>query len=132
MRKWATILWHRPQCLPKLTCQPVIESAGVILDGARQRAQVDGHVVHLTARESAVLSVLMARAGRVVCRPALAAAAWGAVQVDPGALDRLVNRLRRRLEPSPLSPIRLHRVGNAGYTFGPAPSPRVGPPEPPS
>ena len=60
--------------------------------------------VHLTARETAVLHVLMARIGQVVYYSALAAAAWGIARVDPGALDRLVNRLRRRIEPSPHRP----------------------------
>ncbi len=54
----------------------MIQSNGVVLDPQRRRVQVDGYVVHLTARESAVLAVLMTRAGQVVYRPALAAAAW--------------------------------------------------------
>ncbi|MGH3769322.1 MAG: winged helix-turn-helix domain-containing protein [Pseudonocardiaceae bacterium] len=91
---------------------------GVVLDAPRRRVHVDGYVVHLPARELAVLRVLMARGGQVVYRPALVAAAWGTSQGDHHALDRVVNRLRRRLEPSPLSPARLHRVGDTGYIFG--------------
>jgi DNA-binding response OmpR family regulator len=96
-----------------------MESGGVMLDSPRRRIQVDGYVVHLSARETAVLRALMTRAGRVVYRPVLAAAAWGGdVEADRCPLDRLMGQLRRRLEPSPLSPVRLHRVGDTGYLFG--------------
>jgi DNA-binding response OmpR family regulator len=68
-----------------------IEANGVIFDGLRRRVQVDGYLVHLPAREAAVLSLLM---------------------------TRLLRRLQRRLAPSPVSPIRIHRVGDNGYVFG--------------
>lgn len=92
-----------------------------MLDGPRRRVQVDGYVVHLTARETAVHAVLMTRAGRVVSRPALAAVAWGATTVHHRTLDRLLSRLGRRIEPSPMSPARLRRVGDEGYVFGSTP-----------
>jgi phosphate transport system protein len=91
-----------------------IEADGVVLDVARRRVHVDGHVVHLPAREAAVLRVLMTRPGQVVYRAALIDAAGTA---HHRALDRLVRRLRRRLQPSPLSPARLHRVGETGYLY---------------
>ena len=92
-----------------------IEADGVVLDVARRRVHVDGHVVHLPAREAAVLRVLMTRAGQVVYRAALGDAAGTA---HHRALNRLVRRLRRRLQPSPLCPTRLHRVGDTGYLYG--------------
>jgi DNA-binding response OmpR family regulator len=95
-----------------------MEADGVVLDGLRRRVQVDGYLVHLPAREAAVLSVLMARSGQVVYRSALVAAAGGTGWVRHAAVDRLLRRLRRRLEPSPVSPARLRRVGDTGYIFG--------------
>jgi phosphate transport system protein len=99
------------------TSDQLVEVNGVVLDVARRRAIVDGYVVHLPARETAVLSVLMARAGQIVYRTALATAA-GTTGDAHRAVDRMVRRLRRRLQPSPLSPARLHRVGDTGYLFG--------------
>lgn len=126
-RRWI-ILWRPARRAAMLTYRPVIETHGVVLDSLRRRVQVDGYVVHLSARETAVLRALMTRAGRVVYRPVLAAAAWGGdIEADHCPLDRLLGRLRRRLEPSPLSPVRLHRVGDAGYLFGSRPDPDVTP-----
>ena len=96
----------------------LIEADGVLLDVPRRRADVDGYLLHLPARETALLSLLMARAGQVVHRAALAAAAGTTDQAHHRTLDRMVRRLRRRLQPSPLSPDRLHRVGDTGYLFG--------------
>ncbi|MGH2842724.1 MAG: winged helix-turn-helix domain-containing protein [Solirubrobacteraceae bacterium] len=100
----------------------VLEADGVVLDGLRRRVQVDGYIVYLPAREAAVLSVLMSRSGQVVHRTALVDAAWGAHRAPHGAVDRLLRRLRRRIELSPLSPARLHRVGDNGYIFGSCPN----------
>ena len=99
----------------------LLEANGVVLDSLRRRVQVDGYIVHLPARETAVLRVLMARSAQIVYRIALVDAAWGAHGVSHRAMDRLLRRLRRRLEPSPLSPVRLHRVGDTGYIFGACP-----------
>jgi len=129
LRKRWVLLWRLARPGAKLTYRPVMEAHGVVLDSVRQRLQVDGYVVHLSARETAVLRALMTRAGRVVYRPVLAAAAWGGdIEAGHCPLDRLLGRLRRRLEPSPLSPARLHRVGDAGYLFGAHPDPDVTPP----
>lgn len=111
--------WRRVRRTTKLTYRPVLERDGVVLDRVRQNVQVDGHVVDLSARETAVLQALMIRSGRVVHRPVLAAAAWGSdIEADHCPLDRLLDQLRHRLQPSPLSPTRLYRVGDTGYVFG--------------
>jgi DNA-binding response OmpR family regulator len=116
MRTWSTILRRRPR--PQSTTQEqVIQADGVVLDVPRRRAQVDGYLVHLPAREASVLGVLLAHAGQVVHRAALADAA-GDIDQTHRDLDRLMHRLRRRIEPSPLTPARLHRVGDTGYLFG--------------
>ena len=108
--------WARP---PAQTPQQVIQAGGVVLDLPRRRAQVDGYLVHLPAREAALLSLLLTHADQIVYRPALAAAAGNTNPTDHRDLDRLLHRLRRRIQPSPLSPTRLHRVGDTGYLFSP-------------
>jgi DNA-binding response OmpR family regulator len=122
MPQWSTILWRHRQGTAGVARGQVMESNGVVLDGPRRRVQVDGYVVHLSARETAVLRVLMARTGRVVYGPSLAITAWGTTRVEHGAVDRLLGRLRRRIEPSPVSPARLRRIDGAGYIFGSAPA----------
>ncbi len=128
MLTWSITLWHRVRRTAEVPHLTVMESDGVVLDGPRRCVLADGYVVHLTARETAVLGALMARAGQVVYRSTLAAAAWGTTQADYDALDRLLSRLRRRIEPSPLSPIRLTRAGDAGYIFGSTPARHIHPP----
>lgn len=118
MLTWSNMLRSRV----RTSYQQVMEVGGVVFDAPRRRLLVDGHVVQLPAREATVLGVLMARPGRVVYRPALAEAAWGTHRARHRAADRLLRRLRRRLEPSPLSPVRLRRVGGTGYTFGSTPN----------
>jgi DNA-binding response OmpR family regulator len=61
----------------------------------------------------------MARPGQVVHRSALLSAVWSDTsRAHYTAVDRLLRRLRRRLEPSPVSLTRIHRIGEAGYLFG--------------
>lgn len=55
--------WHRARQAARLCYRPIMESGGVMLDSPRRRIQVDGYVVHLSARETAVLRALMTRAG---------------------------------------------------------------------
>lgn len=74
---------------PVVASHEVIEADGVLLHVARRRAHVDGHAVHLPARETAALSVLMTRAGQVIYRNALADAAGIAHQGYSPAPRRL-------------------------------------------
>jgi DNA-binding response OmpR family regulator len=120
MLTWSTMLRRRPRLQAKPQ-QQVVEADGVVLDVSRRRLHVDGHLVHLPAREAAVLGLLMAHAGQVVYRAALTEATWGTDPAHHNDVDRLIRRLRRRIQPSPLSPARLRRVGDTGYTFGCAP-----------
>lgn len=121
MLTWSMMLWHRSWPQGRATCGQVQEADGVVFDSPRRRMLVDGYLVHLPAREAAVLSVLMARPGQLVYRPVLVDAGWGAQRAHHGVVDQLMRRLRRRLEPSPVSPARLRRVGDAGYIFGSMP-----------
>ena len=110
---------RNPRLRPRWdTYGQVIEADGVVFDGLRRRVLVDGYVVHLRAREAAVLGVLMVHPGQLVYNPALVNAGWGTQRAHHSAVDRLMRRLRRRLEPSPVSPARLRRVGDTGYIFG--------------
>ncbi len=130
MLTWSSVLRRRPR--PPVTTQDhVIQADGVTLDVPRRRAQVDGYLVHLPAREAALLGVLLRRPGKIVHRAALAEAAGNIDHTHHSDLDRLMLRLHRRIQPSPLSPARIHRVGDAGYVFDSTTEPGSGPCEGP-
>jgi DNA-binding response OmpR family regulator len=97
--------------------EQAIDAEGVVLDVLRRRALVDGYVVRLPAREALLLGVLMRQTGQIVSQTELLHAAWGTGDPGDRHLERHVRRLRRRLVPSPLSPIRIHRADEAGYVF---------------
>src|SRR5262249_36364262 len=62
----------------------------------------------------------MTHAGQIVHRATLANAAGHTDQPDHPHLDRLIHRLRRRTQPSPLSPTRLHPT-ETGYLLSSTP-----------
>lgn len=70
----------------------------VALDFAGRHATRGGQVVAITAREWAILEVLVRRAGRVVSRLDLLESAWGeASETASSSMEVLVGRLRRKL-----------------------------------
>jgi two-component system response regulator RegX3 len=88
----------------------------VALDRATHRALISGQVVHLPAREAAVLEHLMRQPGRVLPTTELLAAA-GEPTDHTRQLARLLRRLSRRLRVHPLLPDLIEQVGAAGYRF---------------
>jgi two-component system, OmpR family, KDP operon response regulator KdpE len=69
----------------------------------------------LTPKEWLLLKELKARAGETVARDELILALWGDVSGGPGALDKLVSRLRRKIEPEPKHPRILFTFREDGY-----------------
>jgi len=70
----------------------------VVLDFAGRRARRAGHDVAVTAKEWAILEMLVRRAGRVVSRLDLLESVWGdASETAASSLEVLVGRLRRKL-----------------------------------
>jgi two-component system, OmpR family, response regulator len=78
--------------------QTVITAGGVVLDLRSRRVKVGGEVVELTAREFAMLEVLMRHQGQVLAREQLLSHVWG-YDYDPGSnvVDVYVGYLRRKL-----------------------------------
>lgn len=70
-------------------------------------------IVNLSEAEQVLLRTLAAAKGEAVTREALAAA--GSVNGEPRAVDVLVTRLRRKIEPDPEQPRYLQTVRGAGY-----------------
>jgi two-component system copper resistance phosphate regulon response regulator CusR len=78
-----------------------------------------GRTLELTAKEFALLDVLLLHQGAVVDRATITAHVWDANH-DPftNALEVLVRRLRAKID-EPFEPKLIHTVRGAGYRFGP-------------
>jgi DNA-binding response OmpR family regulator len=94
---------------------PVLDHAGVVLDGPRRHASRDGQSLSLSPKEFAVLEILMRNAGTVVSPEDLLEKAWDE-HADPftNAVRMAVMTLRRKLGDPPV----IHTVSGAGYRFG--------------
>ena len=88
---------------------------GLSIDPARREVQRNGQPVELTGTEFELLLLLAREAGRVFSRDEILNRLRGtdALELHTRAVDILVSRLRRKLEP--LDCIKTLR--NAGYTF---------------
>jgi two-component system OmpR family response regulator/two-component system response regulator QseB len=90
---------------------PLLRAGDVELDPAAHAVRRDGRSVELSAREFALLHVLMRNAGRVLTRAQLEEQlyAWGE-EVESNALEVHVHHLRRKLAPG-----LIHTVRGVGY-----------------
>jgi two-component system OmpR family response regulator/two-component system response regulator QseB len=92
--------------------QPVIRHGTLTLDPASHTVSVDGQPVELSAREFAILRVLLENAGRVMTRGQIEAAIYGWSE-EPGsnALEVHIHHLRRKLGSELIRTLR-----GVGYT----------------
>jgi two-component system response regulator MprA len=84
------------------------------LDTATRRARWDGREVELTARETALLELLMRRPRVVVSRELALEEVWDE-RAAPGVVDRYVGFLRQKLGGPPV----IHTVRGLGFTVRP-------------
>jgi DNA-binding response OmpR family regulator len=91
---------------------PVLERADLQLDTARRVARRDGAPLDLSAKELAVLELLMAADGAVISTEELLARAWDEA-ADPftNVVKVTISRLRRKLGEPPV----IETVPGAGY-----------------
>jgi OmpR family response regulator RpaB len=87
----------------------------LIIDPARRSVWLDGRALELTGTEFELLLMLAAVPGRVFSRDDILTRLRGhaADDIQSRAVDLLVSRLRRKLEPLDL----IHTLRNAGYLF---------------
>jgi two-component system, OmpR family, response regulator len=80
-------------------------------------ATVDGAVLELSARETALLQIFVSRVGRVVSKDTLIdlLCEWGD-EVSSNAVEVYVHRLRKKIEPANLS---LRTIRGLGYVLEP-------------
>lgn len=91
----------------------VLTHHGISLDLSRRRAELDGRVVDLSAREFALLEALMRHRGQVLSQAQLLDQVWG-YDHDPesNVVEVYVGYLRRKLRPGVVETVR-----GAGYRF---------------
>lgn len=77
-----------------------IEFGRLVYDQAERVARIDEEITDLSARELALLEILLLRAGRLVSKEQLVEhlCSWGE-EVSNNAIEVYVHRLRKKLEP---------------------------------
>jgi DNA-binding response OmpR family regulator len=106
---------RRPALAPE-----TVHVADLEVDLRAREVRRAGRNIELTAKELALLDVLLLHRGAVVDRATITAHVWDANH-DPftNALEVLVRRLRAKID-DPFEPPRLiHTVRGAGYRLGP-------------
>jgi DNA-binding response OmpR family regulator len=91
---------------------------GLEVDLAAHEVHVDGRQVELTAREFALLRVLVEHPRQVLSREQLFEHVWGSFG-DRSAVAVYVGRLRQKIEPEPARPRYVVTVWGAGYRLDP-------------
>ncbi|HUA78103.1 MAG TPA: response regulator transcription factor, partial [Acetobacteraceae bacterium] len=83
---------------PSTLAGPVLEAGNLAFDPVGRSAMVAGRKLKVTAREAALLEVLLRRPGRVVTRGALEEGLYSfRTMLGSNAVEVLVHRLRRKL-----------------------------------
>ena len=96
--------------------QQPIEAGGVSIDLFRRAVSRDGHEVHLTPKEYAVLAELAKHPGRVLTHGHLLRTGWGPAQESQTEYLRVAIRaLRQKLEPDPAHPRLILNEPAVGY-----------------
>jgi two-component system phosphate regulon response regulator OmpR len=92
-----------------------IRFGGCRFDVVRGELYRGGDIVHLTAAEAGLLSILVEKAGQAVSREELSVSLSGNVR----NVDVQMTRLRRKIERDPRFPRYLQTVRGTGYTLKP-------------
>jgi two-component system alkaline phosphatase synthesis response regulator PhoP len=99
-----------------------IQAAGVSIDLARMRVEIEGRTIDLTPTEFQLLVTLARQPGRIFTRSQLLDAIHGiAFESYERAIDAHVKNLRRKLEPDPSRPRYVLTVYGVGYRFAEEP-----------
>ncbi len=102
---------------PRATLDVVLSFEDVDLDTTTRKARRAGRGIRLTAREYALLEYLLRNPNRVVERGQILEHVWDD-NFDPvaNAVDVLVGRVRRKLDPDGTQPL-IHTVRGMGYVL---------------
>ena len=100
---------------PAVASGATLTAGPITIDRAAHRVSLDGRDVELTSTEFELLALLAAVPHKVFSRDDILEKLRGrsAEDIHSRAVDILVSRLRRKLEPLDC----IHTLRNAGYTF---------------
>jgi DNA-binding response OmpR family regulator len=86
---------------------PLLECGGLVLDPVRKEVRLKGDLVHLSAREFALLEVLLQRPGAVLSREQLEDSVYGwTEEIGSNAIEVHLHNLRRKLGPETIRNVR--------------------------
>ena len=95
----------------------VLRAGDLELDAIRRRVQREGRRIDLTAKEFALLHLLMRRQGEVLSRAVIADQVWDMnFDSDTNVVDVAVRRLRAKVD-DPFNAKLIHTVRGAGYVL---------------
>jgi DNA-binding response OmpR family regulator len=95
-----------------------VREGDVMLDLDKRHAIVRGTRVELTKQEFELLHLLTTRPGIVFSREALLARVWGSeTYVTERTVDKVVSRLRRKIEANGPAPGLILTAWGVGYKF---------------
>jgi DNA-binding response OmpR family regulator len=96
----------------------VLRVADLELDTVSQHVARGGISIELTAKEYAILEVLMRHAGAVVPRSAITEHVWvSEPDMSPNLLEAHLSRLRRKIDRGRRAPL-IHTIRGRGYRIG--------------
>ena len=102
---------------PQVPHKEEVRVADLEVDFPRQRAVRGGNRLDLTAKEFALLSLLIRRQGEVLTRTLIAEQVWDVnFDSDANVVDVAIRRLRRKLD-DPFATKLIHTVRGAGYVL---------------
>lgn len=83
------------------------------------RAQTfEGNEISLSKRETALLKLLVDRAGDVVSRKEILEKVWGYdIYPSTRTIDNFILQFRKHFEPDPKNPVHFHSIRGVGYQF---------------
>jgi len=98
----------------------LLDLSGIQVDLEHRSVVRDGEALHLTTKETELLTYLSQRPGEVVERDELLRDVWGyRASVQTRSADNTVLRLRAKIERDPSRPRHLHTIHGVGYRFDP-------------
>jgi DNA-binding response OmpR family regulator len=101
--------------------KPVNGHGNIVLDYRTHQVKVQGREVGLTRTEFSLLELFVSHAGEALSREYIQSQNWGDSQLytHSRAVDVHVQRLRKKIEPSPQAPRFILTVAGVGYRFDP-------------
>ncbi|MDW5417270.1 heavy metal response regulator transcription factor [Iodobacter sp. CM08] len=101
----------------KVSPVETLQLAGLELDPVKHKAYRNQQQIDLTAREFALLHLLMRRHGEVLTRTLIASNVWDVnFDTDTNIVDVAIRRLRGKVDDG-FSPKLIHTVRGVGYVF---------------